>query len=29
MKRAGDPFEPERISGIAFRTIVESPSGAL
>ncbi|HWL39084.1 MAG TPA: hypothetical protein VNO75_02515 [Gemmatimonadaceae bacterium] len=23
MKRAGDPFEPERISGTAFRTIVE------
>lgn len=27
MKRAGDPFEPERISGTAFRTIVEGPSG--
>ncbi len=26
MKRAGDPFEPERISGAAFRTIVEAPS---
>lgn len=26
MKRAGDPFEPERISAAAFRTIVEGPS---
>jgi hypothetical protein len=26
MKRAGDPFEPERISGTAFRTIVEGRS---
>ena len=26
MKRAGDPFEPERISGAAFRTIVEGSS---
>lgn len=26
MKRAGDPFEPERISGPAFRTIVEGAS---
>ncbi len=26
MKRAGDPFEPERISASAFRTIVEGPS---
>jgi hypothetical protein len=26
MKRGGDPFEPERISGTAFRTIVEGPS---
>jgi hypothetical protein len=23
MKRAGEPFEPEKISAIAFRTIVE------
>ncbi len=30
MKRAGDPFEPERISGTAFRTIVEGlPTGAI
>lgn len=26
MKRAGDAFEPERISATAFRTIVEGPS---
>lgn len=25
MKRAGDPFEPERISASEFKTIVESP----
>jgi hypothetical protein len=25
MKRAGEPFEPEKISAAAFRTIVESP----
>jgi hypothetical protein len=24
MKRAGEPFEPERISGSAFRTIIET-----
>lgn len=29
MKRAGDPFEPERISGTAFRTIVEAPPAAI
>src|SRR5687767_205861 len=28
MKRAGEPFEPERISGSAFRTIIESVPGA-
>ena len=25
MKRAGEPFEPERISASEFKTIVESP----
>jgi hypothetical protein len=25
MKRAGEPFEPEKISAMAFRSIVESP----
>ena len=26
MKRAGEPFEPERITASEFKTIVESPT---
>jgi hypothetical protein len=29
MKRAGEPFEPEKISATAFRTIVEGTAPAI